>query len=205
MTAIAARGHSRRDDASALVTRAAGWWVAVVVVFLVVQPALWRNHLAHAIPALALLVGLRPPPARWLAVGLLLAVPVHVAQSLDVLAPPAYGGPTRAAFDAVRALPDGAQVLSDEVGIVWRAGRRAPDDFVDASVKQLQQDRITSARIADAARRPEVCGVLVWSARHWGSLRDLPADLARVGYEPAERFSGQDGARVLYARAVCPA
>jgi 4-amino-4-deoxy-L-arabinose transferase-like glycosyltransferase len=188
-----------------LVVRAAGWWALAVVVFLVVQPALWRNHVAHVIPALALLVGLRPPPLRWLAVGLVVAVPVQLVQSAGILAPPAYGGPTRAAYDAIRALPDGAQVLADEVGIVWRSGRRAPDDFVDASIKQLQQGRITSARIAEAASRPEVCGVLVWSARHWGSLPDLPSALARAGYEPVERFFGQDGARVLYARAACPA
>jgi 4-amino-4-deoxy-L-arabinose transferase-like glycosyltransferase len=203
--ALLAHRRARPAHGDTFLVRAAAWWAVAVVVFLVVQPALWRNHLAHVVPALALLVGLRPPPARWLLAGLVLALPVHVVQSAGILAPAAYGGPTRAAYDAVRALPDGAQVLSDEVGIVWRAGRRSPDDFVDASIKQLQQGRVTSARIAEAASRPEVCGVLVWSARHWGSLTDLPGDLARAGYEPVERFTGQSGARVLYARAACPA
>ncbi|HEX5616285.1 MAG TPA: glycosyltransferase family 39 protein [Acidimicrobiia bacterium] len=194
----------REEDADAL-WRAVAIWTLVIVVFLAIQPALWRNHLAHLSPGLALLVGLRPPPARWLVAALALVAPIHVWQSLDILVPPDYGGPTREAYDAIRALPDDAWVISDEVGIVWRAGRRTPDDFVDASIKQLQQGRVTTDTIVEAASRDEVCGVLVWSARHWGSLPDLPAKLADAGYEPTERFFGQDGARVLYERTTCPA
>jgi hypothetical protein len=50
-----------------------------------------------------------------------------------------------------------------------------------------------------------VCAVLVWSARHWGAFEDLPRALARIGYEPVRRFSGQDGVRVLYEKQACAA
>jgi hypothetical protein len=185
------------------VARLVALWAALVALFLVLQPALWRNHLASLAAPLAVLVGLYAPPWRWVALVGLVVVPVHLSFLGAILAPAPYGGPTGAASDALRRLPPGALVLSDEVGLVWRSHRRTPADFVDASIKQLEQGRITTERIARAAARREVCGVLVWSARHWGSLDDLPGALAAAGYEPTDRFAGQRGARVLYTKRAC--
>jgi hypothetical protein len=71
---------------------------------------------------------------------------------------------------------------------------------VDTSLKRIQQGRITTTSVADAAGDPHVCAVLVWSGRHFGSLNGLADALEREGYSEALRF-GDD--RVLYERADC--
>jgi hypothetical protein len=180
-----------------------GAWLVLVVAFLVLQPALWRNHLMAVVTPLALLAVTGGAPRRWLLVAIAAAAPLHVAHAWDILDPPPYDAATADAAARIAALPAGAQVLSDEVGIVWRAGRRTPDDFVDASIKQVQQGRIDAARIASAAGRPEVCAVLVWRSTHWGAFADLPGRLFAAGYEVAARFPGSAGARVLYADPAC--
>jgi 4-amino-4-deoxy-L-arabinose transferase-like glycosyltransferase len=180
-------------------------WCGLVLLFLVWQPALWRQHLAALVTPLALLVACRLVELRWVLVAIAVAIPLQISHQWDILDPPPYDVPTSEAVDALRALPDDAQVISDEVGIVWRAGYRTPDDFADTSIKQLQQGRITSDRVAEAAARPEVCAVLVWRSTHFGSFPDLPAALEAEGYEATIRFEGASGARVLYTRADCPA
>jgi hypothetical protein len=197
---VAPSSQRRADD---VVVRLLWVWTVLVLAFLVLQPALWRNHLSSLIPPLALLVALRPPPLRWIVIAAIVAVPVHAVMLGGILRPPAYAGPTGAAHEALQRLPDGAWVISDEVGLVWRSHRRTPDDFVDASIKRQQQGQITAETIARAAARPQVCGVLVFSARHWGSFPTLAEELAAVGYRPVERFSGQRGARVLYEKTAC--
>ena len=63
---------------------------------------------------------------------------------------------------AMRRLPAGGKVISDEIGLVWQAGRTAPADVSDTSIKQIQQGRLTTGRVASAAvrsrrlRRPRV-------------------------------------------------
>jgi hypothetical protein len=178
-------------------------WAGLVLAFLVLQPALWRNHISSAIVPLALLVSLRPPPLRWVAIAAIVAVPLHVAELRDILRPVPYGGPTKAAHEALEALPDGAWAISDEPGLVWRSHTRTPDEWVDASIKRQQQKQITAATITRTAASGRVCAVLVWSKSHWGSFPDLATRLHAVGYRPVERYFGQEGARVLYERAPC--
>jgi hypothetical protein len=102
--------------------------------------------------------------------------------------------------ERLRELPEGAQVVTDEPGFAWRAERRPPDDLVDASIKRIQKGDLTGASVARAARRAQVCAVLVWSKQRFGSLRDLPRRLDAAGYHAAARY-GQG--RVLYARGRC--
>jgi hypothetical protein len=188
-----------------LVVRALWLWVGAVLVFLVVEPALWRNHLSSLVPPVALLIALRPPPLRWFAVAAIVVVPLQVWHLQSFLRPEPYGGPTAEAHEALEALPDGAWALGDDIGILWRAGTRTTDDFVDTSIKRQQQGQITPTRIAQEATDPRVCAVLVWSQQHWGSFPDLPDALAEVGYRPVRRFAGQGGVRVLYERDTCTA
>ena len=127
-------------------------------------------------------------------------MPYHVVHSWFLLSPEPYDAATAAVVDAIRDLPDGAQAISDEPGLVWRAGRRTTDDLVDGSVLRIETGRITSESLAEAASDPDVCAVAVRSRARWGSFEDLPQRLAEAGYEVA-RDDGRG--RVLYVKRAC--
>jgi hypothetical protein len=186
------------------------WWTGSMVAFLVVQPALWRNHLSHLVAPVALLAAAslgRYRPSRRTQRAFLGAIAGVAALQTwflgSILWPSPYGGPEREAAADLRALPPGARAVSDEVGLVWRAGRQTPDDLVDMSIKQFQQDRIDLAQLDAAARRPDVCAFLVWSRRHLGAVNGLPEALTAAGYTRADRYRGSGGARVLWLKPEC--
>jgi hypothetical protein len=176
-----------------------GVWAAAVAVVLVLEPAFWRPHVAHLIPSLALLGALRPPPrARLLLVAAVVLAPWYVAHARPLLWPEGYDRDEAGAVDALTRLPGDGLVVTDEPGLAWRAGRRVPGRFVDASIKRIEQGQITTGALADAAAEPEVCAVLVWDDRY-GDLH-LGRPLADEGYEVAERFGDH---RVLYRKPGC--
>jgi hypothetical protein len=181
-------------------------WLAATAAVLVLEHPLWRNHVAHLVPAGALLVALtleraRPRLGRRAAVAgaavLAVSVPYHAVHAGDVLWP----SPPREAEAGARAdmdaLPAGAWAISDEPGLVWRTGRRTPADLVDASVLRIESGRITAGSLAEEAADPRVCAVLVWSSR-FGRLTELPRLLA--GYRESARYGGP---RVLYIKDAC--
>lgn len=180
-----------------------GSWLAAQVLFLVLEPAMWRPHVCQVVVPLSLLAALRPAPWRVLLVLGIALVPWWVANTTDILWPHHYSRSEATAVDRLRALPDDAWVISDDPGFAWRAGRRVPGNFVDVSMKRFQQGQLDEAVVAKAAADPRVCAVLVWSKDRLGSLPELPDALAREGYEVVERFPGEDG-RVLYARDCDP-
>ena len=96
------------------------------------------------------------------------------------------------------ALPEGALAISDDPGIVWRAGRRTTADLVDASILRIQTGDLTAASLAAVAAQADVCAVVVRSAARWGSFDDLPDRLAAAGYEVADATTA---AVALYVRA----
>ncbi len=174
-------------------------WALLVVALLVWEPALFRPHVAHLIPPLALIAALRPPPWRVLLVAAIVVVPVWAVQNRAILWPEGYSGDTAALVARLRALPDDALVISDEPGLVWRAGRRTPGALADPSYQRIDAGDITVATVGDAASAPDVCAVVVTSADHFGRFARLGDRLAAVGYVP-ERF----GPRItLYARPGC--
>lgn len=178
-------------------------WLAALFLFLTVEPALWRNHLAHLVAPAALLgaYGLRSRRMLLVAIGaLVVTAPFHLASNHDILLPAGYSQPAAAAVGAIRALPAGARAISDDPGLVWRAGRETPPDLVDTSIKRIQQGRITSADVARQAADRRVCAVLVWSRSHFGSFPDLAARLDDEGYELRARYRGD---RALYVRRSC--
>jgi hypothetical protein len=179
-----------------------GSWLGVQVLFLVLEPAMWRPHVSQVIVPLSLLAVLRPAPWRVLAVLFIVLVPWWVLNTRDVLWPHAYSRAETTAVDRLRALPADAWVISDDPGFAWRAERRVPGEFVDVSMKRFQQQQITTGVVGRAAADPRVCALLVWSKDRLGSLTALPDRLADEGYEVVERFPG-DEARVLYARSDC--
>lgn len=158
-------------------------WLAGTVVVLLVEHPLWRPHVSQLIPVLTLLAARHRPPAAALVVAAVLVVPYHLVHAWPILHPSGYRADTQAAIDILRGLPAGALAISDDPGVVWRAGRRTPPDLVDASILRLQSGNLDSAGIAEAAADPAVCAVVVRSTVRWGSLADLPDRLARAGYE----------------------
>jgi hypothetical protein len=179
-----------------------GSWLGVQVLFLVLEPAMWRPHVSQVVVPLSLLAVLRPAPWRVLAVLFIVLVPWWVLNTRDILWPGAYSRAETTAIDRLRALPADAWVISDDPGFALRAERRVPAGFVDVSVKRFQQHRITTGVVGKAAADPRVCAVLVWSKDRLGSLAALPNRLADEGYEVLQRFPGAK-ARVLYARSDC--
>src|SRR5262249_5591879 len=54
------------DRALTVVVAFLALWTVLVVALLVWEPALWRAHVAHVVPPLALLAALKPPPWKVL-------------------------------------------------------------------------------------------------------------------------------------------
>jgi hypothetical protein len=188
----------------------AGWLVATGVVLAAEHP-LWRNHVAHLVPPAALLIAAgfdRVPRlgVRRRTAGVALAavvgaavLPYHVVHMSEILWPAPPGKALAAARADLRALPPGAQVISDDPGVVWRAGRRTPPDLVDTSILRIESGRFTAPSLARAAVLNPVCAVLVWSHR-FGDLTTLPKLLEQGGYRPTAHYGGP---KVLYQRAAC--
>jgi hypothetical protein len=192
-----------RGGGTALVTA----WLGATIVVLAAEHPLWRNHVSHLVPAAALLVAvgvekLRPLRRRAVVgAGLLaaLALPYHVVHLSEMLWPAPPGKALAAARADLRALPPGAQVISDDPGVVWRAGRRTPDDLVDTSILRIESKRLTAPSLARAATVDPACAVLVWSHR-FGDLTSLPKLLEDHRYRPIARYGGP---RVLWVRDAC--
>jgi hypothetical protein len=176
-----------------------GWLGATVAVLLLEHP-MWRPHVSQLAPPLALLAARHRPPLRALGVAAVLAAPYHIVHAWPILHPSGYASSTATMIEHLRALPDGALAMSDDPGIVWRAGRRTPPDLVDASILRIETGRITAASLAETAARPDVCAVVVRSRVRWGSFADLPRRLAAAGYEIAY---GDDAASRAYVKPDC--
>jgi 4-amino-4-deoxy-L-arabinose transferase-like glycosyltransferase len=173
-------------------------WLAAQFALLVYEPAFWRPHVAFLIPPLALLVVLRPPPVIALLVGAAAVMPWYLSNVHPMLWPDPYSRAETAAVDGLRVLPAGSLAISDEPGLLWRAGRLTVPYLDDSSIKRIEQRQITAATLQSAAAKPNVCGVLVWTSRY-GNL-DLGPRLQSVGYEVRARYGGP---RVLYEKRAC--
>lgn len=205
--ALGRRSRASGSDASPAYPRAAhpwgdratplaAWALALAAVFLLEHP-LWRPHLTHAVPVLALTAAYAfRDHLRWAAILVLALLIPHAVTTADILWPDAYEGAEAEAAAALEQLPDHAYAISDEPGFVWRAGLRTPDALVDASILRIESERITASSLAGAARDPRVCAVLVWSQRFQRFNLGERLD----SYTVAEEFGN---GRVLYTRA-CP-
>lgn len=173
-------------------------WLAAQFALLVYEPAFWRPHVAFLIAPLALLVALRPPPVIALVIGAAVVMPSYWSNVHSMLWPDPYSHVEQAAVDALHGLPAGSLAISDEPGLLWRADRLTVPYFDDSSIKRIEEGQITAVKLQNAAAKPNVCGVLVWTSRY-GNL-DLGPRLAQVGYEVTARYGGP---RVLYERRAC--
>ena len=180
-------------------------WALLVGGVLLAEHPMWRSHVAHLVPPLALLVA--TARVRWptLAVAAALAVPVWVVSMQPLLLPAGPDATEATIGAALRSLPPGAMVISDEPGIVWRNGRRPPDRFVDTSILRIESPRrdlqITEDDVVRDAASPRVCGVVRWSAKRFGQFSDLGARLRREGYE--RRFPSLPEPRAVWLKDQC--
>lgn len=173
-----------------------GLWVALVFALLVWEPALWRAHVAHLVPPLALLAALRPPPWAALAVAGIIVAPFAVSINQAILWPDGYSGQEAALVQHLEQFPADAQFISDEPGWVWRSGHRPPGAFADTSYQRIDNRDITEASLVKAAAAHEVCGVIASSPQRFRRFHRLRSALAREGYR-ATRY----GRRItLYER-----
>lgn len=194
-------GAATGDDWSPSGRLLAVSWLACTIVWLaaVVSP-LWRPHVAAVSIPLVLVIGLYRPPVRVIAVAAVVAVPLVVVQLDGLLAPGPYRGTQAEVIAALEQLPEGAWVISDEPGVVWRSGRRTTDDLVDPSFLRLEQGRYTEASIARDAEDPRICAVVVSSEQHFRRFDGLPRRLESAGFTAVPDVA--DGT-VLYVRADC--
>jgi 4-amino-4-deoxy-L-arabinose transferase-like glycosyltransferase len=157
-------------------------WLGATVLVLAAEHPFWRPHVSQLIPPLVLLAARHRPPARALAVAAVLVLPYHVGHAWGVLHPAPYSAGSQRVISLLRALPAGALAMSDDPGVVWRAGRLTPPDLVDTSVLRIESGDLTAASIVEAATDPRVCAVVVRSRTRWGSFDDLGERLAAAGF-----------------------
>jgi hypothetical protein len=156
------------------------------------------------VPPLALLVATYRPQLKVVLVAAVVSIPLVVVQLDGLLAPGDYTGTEAEIVEALRDLPDGAWVLSDEPGLAWRAGRRTTDDLVDPSMLRVQQGRYTEASLAAAAADPRVCAVVIRSDERFGHFTGLGDRLEAEGYEVTLRSTTRAGDdQRLYVRPDC--
>jgi len=131
-------------------------------------------------------------------IGAAAVTPWYLGNVHPMLWPDPYNRSEQAAVDGLRDLPSGSLAISDEPGLLWRANRLTVPYFDDSSVKRIEQGQITAVKLQNAAAKPDVCGVLVWTSRY-GNL-ELGPRLAQLGYEVRARYGGP---RVLYEKREC--
>jgi hypothetical protein len=175
-------------------------WAVAAALVLVLEPAMYRNHLAVIVPPLALLAAILVGSPRVLLVLLVLLVPWSANNLHSILVPAGYRGDAAALMIRLRAFPREVQVISDDPGFVFRSGHSTPRLMNDTSQKQIDQHLITTETVARAASDPRVCAVVVWTPR-FAHLPGLPVALRRANLIPADRYSED---RRLWLKRGCP-
>jgi len=132
---------------------------------------------------LALLVALYRPPMRVVYLLGLVSIPLLFIQLDGLLVHRDYSPSEARAIEVMREMPEGAWAISDEPGLIWRAGRRTTDDLVDPSMLRVQQGRYDENSIVEAASLPQVCAVVVRSNQRFGHFPGLGDRLSDIGYE----------------------
>ena len=183
------------------------WLVATIAVVLTESP-MWRNHVAHVVVPLVILVGIGLASPRMPAIAATLALltaPWAIVHLGEILRPQPASGITATLEHRLAGLPAGALVISDTPGLVWRAGRRVPDRFVDVSILRITSPTrslvLTGADVIRSAQRPVVCAVVRWSDQRFTHFPHLGARLRAVGYRVTLR--APHGPEILWVKQSC--
>ena len=145
---------------------------------------MWRAHVAHLVPPLALLAALKPPSWKVLVVAGVVTVPFAIMSNTSILWPDGYTGEQAALVRHLERFPSDAQFISDDPGFVWRSGHDTPGWLADTSYQRIDDGEITTKSLTRAASAGDVCGVLVTSPAHFGRLPGLADALAAASYHP---------------------
>jgi hypothetical protein len=164
-------------------------WCGLAVVALASERLMLIGHVAIIVPPLALLFALRPPPLHWLAISLVVLAPVQAYELADLVWPGAYPSHAAEVVAALRALPRGAQAVSDLPGLVWQAGRATPAMLNDNSEARISTHRLTTFRVAEGAQDPKTCAIVIWSYRFGEHLPGLRDALASEDYQLMRNFA----------------
>jgi hypothetical protein len=157
-------------------------WIGVIVLALTFEKLLLASHLAVLVPPLALLLALRPPPARWLFIALIVLIPLQALEVNTIVVPRGYRGDEAQLMTALRALPKKSQVISDSQGFVWQSGHYTPRLLNDNSLSRIEQGRLTTAMVAAGAAATNTCAVVIWTTRFSEHLPGLRAALLAENY-----------------------
>ena len=175
-------------------------WIVLVFALLVWEPAMWRAHIAHLVPPMALLAALRPAPWPVLAVVGLVAAPFFVSNNRSILWPDGYTGHEAALVHHLERFPSDAQFISDDPGWVWRSGHRPPGAFADTSYQRIDDGEITEASLAKAAaarrrlRRDLVVADALQTVAAGSATRSRPRATPRSTSVRASRCSSEPAA-----------
>lgn len=202
--------HRPRVAAAALLAA----WAVLELLVLLAEPAFFTHHAAVVVPPLALLVVTVTPTSAIVSVALVAVAmfPWQFDRSvISLLTPGRYEGAEAAAVGDLRALTPQSQVISDNPGLVWRAGRSSPPELVDVADKAIEEHRITTASVLVVSARSEVCAVLVWERSLGAMLPGLSDGLEGQGYVASEYYGtitldhrSQPVLRTLWVKPACP-
>ena len=183
-------------------------WLAVTVAVVLTESPMWRNHVAHVVVPLVILVGIGLASPRMPAIAATLALltaPWSIVHLGEILRPQPASGITATLQHRLEQLPPGALVISDTPGLVWRAGRRVPDRFVDVSILRITSPTrslvLTGEDVIRSAQRPEVCAVVRWSDQRFTHFPTLGARLRAVDYRVTLR--APHGPEILWVKQSC--
>ena len=183
-------------------------WLAVTVAVVLTESPMWRNHVAHVVVPLVILVGIGLASPRMPAIAATLALltaPWSIVHLGEILRPQPASGITATLQHRLEQLPPGALVISDTPGLVWRAGRRVPDRFVDVSILRITSPTrslvLTGEDVIRSAQRPEVCAVVRWSDQRFTHFPNLGARLRAVDYRVTLR--APHGPEILWVKQSC--
>jgi hypothetical protein len=163
-------------------------WLAFAAFVLVFEKAMFANHLVNVVVPLVVLFAVRPPPLRWLAYALIIAVPWAIFNVSNMVGSLSYSGPEAQLVRDLRGLPSGARVMSDDPAFVWRSGHSTPAMFNDVSRMRMDQGDITTAKAVAAASEPATCAVVIWTFRFGSLLPGLREGLQSAGYQLARTY-----------------
>jgi hypothetical protein len=196
---LAADGGPHEGRLQALVagSRILWWWAGLVLVVLLLQDPMFRNHLAALVAPFALLVARYRPSWRAVAITAIVTLPIQAYQVRELFVTEDYSGNAAIVVERLRALPDGAWALSDEPGFTWRAGKATDPFYVDPSVLRIhspvKEINITEDKLVRAAANPRQCAFVIWAPVRFGSFPNLPTRLEELGYEQVEDFGNGRG------------